>query len=292
MKAILVLSAVTMFVVVSAHVFDPQTATRPQAGAPDPAVRYQTLFYPAGMPVCDDPENSAGEQIRATFRFYGETALAATGPAAVLYSEDCEPKPKTGSDFGHALYLAVVQAKGEQLRVMRIHNLTEMIPIDLEEPGQVAVLDALLEAFGVSKRMVALHVHIWARLSGSGNISQARDIFYRPEKDGGLSLLLDLKETSKFERSGACDWLAGDSIIGVADRDDDSSQELTIESGVTELKDCRQSWRGEVNVYKFNGEKYQLFSSQQRTSPEGGIAPSHVLKRSKLIIYPEPRNRR
>lgn len=292
MKAILVLPAVALFVVVGAHIFNSQTATRPHADAPDPAVRYQTLFYPTGMPVCDDPENSSGENFRATFRFYSETALPGAGTTAVLYSQDCEPKPRTGSDFAHALYLAIVQVKGDQLRVIRIHNLTELIPIELEEPGQVAVLDALLETLGISKTMVALHVHIWARLSGSGNSSQARDLFYRLEKDGELNLLLDLKETSKYEHAGPCDWLGGDSVIWLADRDGDSTEELTIESGETEEKDCKQSWRGEVKIYKFGGEKYQLFSSEQRKSPEGGIAPSHVLKRSKLIIYPEPRNRR
>lgn len=66
-------------------------------------------------------------------------------------------------------------------------------------------------------------------------------IFYKPERDGALNLMLELRATNSFGHTGACDWSAMRSAIWLADQGSDREREMYVEAEVRELEGLQTS---------------------------------------------------
>src|SRR6185295_8501504 len=107
------------------------------------------------------------------------------------------------SDNLFTLFLGLVQTRTGVSKAMARLDLTEYIPVQLEEPGNLHHVAGALNRFPAAPNVTAVHVNVWGVLSGTGSIGGGSDLFF--EVDDAKAIfrpLLLLANTSRFSRQG------------------------------------------------------------------------------------------
>lgn len=157
---------------------------------------YLAVLYPQGPPVREDP--STGKSEPAAFEVHAAVELPQANALALIYSERVGAR---SGDAAYRVYLGLLMRHDGGLRKGAVEELTQFLPVSLEFPGNCLNVDAALDALDLAGRP-ALHVNLWAVLSGSGSISGASDVFFGLGEGGRLERFLILEGSSRFSRSG------------------------------------------------------------------------------------------
>lgn len=221
-------------------------------------VRYQSLFYPKGLPLKKDFHS--GTERKALYKFYSEAELLPVKARAILFSE------RTGAGISDNLFnvfLGLVEERKGKLIVQSKMDVTKFISIYVEEPGNFYDMDGVVNFFTISKNMLGIHVNIWAVISGSGAQSAASDLFFLFDpKEKKIKPILTLNESSKFAKSGDGNYVAQDTSIYLTDIDHDLLKELLIIEEHHETNALRGFSKhvvaSKAKVYKFKENAYRF----------------------------------
>lgn len=248
--------------------------------------KYQEVFYPAGTPILDNV--FTGKKEKSVYTYYGEAEVPGSNARFVLYSESL---PQEGSDGVFSVRLGTVKNEGGKSAAAEIMELTDYIDVYTEFPGNFEAMDGRVNVFPITKDLLGLHVNLWDMLSGSGAISSAGDLIFQFQagQEGRLKLVLELKKTSAYARTGWDSQGGTGSTISVADLDGDGVSEVIVETrsrGETERKVGIQVRK--PGFYKYVEGKFTLVDGKAGDDLARSRAARTVLQRSPDISIGEP----
>lgn len=251
--------------------------SRPAGAAQtQPPPRYQSVFYPDGMPLRPGWD---GKDRRAIYHLLADLDLAGRDAAVVLYAEEIVTG---GSDNLFSVSLALVERRNNVTRSRTSLELTRFLPVQVEQAGNVHHVRGTLNGFAAAAGVNAIHVNLWAVISGSGSIGGAADLFFAVDTGkGSFTALLELVSTSRFSRAGPELADRKDVDIYLANVDQDAAIEIVVNS--IDLTPGRPAGRPAdmADVYKLIKGRYQIASARM---PRAKLPRTAVLlKRSPEI---------
>lgn len=252
---------------------------------------YQQVLYPEGLPRTENP--FTGDVERPRFQLEDEVRLEEVGLTVVVFAEHL---PIEGSDDLFEVALASLAGGDPPRKVVDRRVLTDRIPVYTEFPGHVDRLQACLNAFEISPGVPAVHLTLWALLSGTGSVSGASDLFFAVRESGELVPVLELIDSSSYSSLGVSGYRVKDTALHLADLDGDSSLEVIATEYVKEPQDDRVTVApGSPAVFGFEGGSYRPLDAAESALPGGGVESlpgSRELERCSGVetIRPEPRS--
>jgi len=237
--------------------------------------KYQELFYPDGMPVKSfTGVNGQTVNFNTEYEFCDELDIPNSNLKVVVYSE--EVMEYNYSDNTHYLYISVIQHDGDNWNISYQNEITDYITLssDETEPGYVLMIKAALDYFNDSGND-AIHLNIYARLSGTGLMREYSDTFFII-LGNELVPVLELISDGYGGSGGSFGADHHETIIYTADLESDGVVEILTqkynykrnpdagledEEFVNELSDT-------INVYKFDDiENKYILDGQITTLP-------------------------
>ena len=239
--------------------------------------KYQSVFYPRGMP---SKRGWDGKTRPTVYNFYSDVELPGGAASIVLFSEQMITG---GSDDLFTVFLGLAERRGGVLVPRTTLDLTSNIPVRVEQPGNFHHMSGTLNRFVAAADVAAIHVNLWAVLSGSGSIGGGSDLFFGIDRSKpAFAPLLLLTGTTRFSKEGPGRYVKSDVEIYIGDVDGGSVTEVIVlpkEFGSQKLGQT-PSTSETADVYKFDGKEYR--SSQRipvTAIPRGALR----LKRSPEI---------
>lgn len=213
--------------------------------------KYQSVFYPSGMPL---RKGFDGQERPAQYHFYDEAQLPGTDASVVLYGEE---RITGGADNVFTVYLGLLSAAGT--KPSATIDVTRYIPVEVEQPGHVHRVSGTVTAFAPEPKSTAVHVNLWAVLSGSGSISGGSDLFFAVDPvKGTFTPLLTLTDTSAFSREGVNQYSKRDADIYLANVDRDPAIEIVVHRRDSKSSGPRPPDAGTADVYALENGVYRL----------------------------------
>jgi hypothetical protein len=185
---ILKLLILVSFLAISTNVFAEQINTK-----------YQTLFYPNGMPAKEGPLGTGP----TVYHFYNEASMPEKNLLFVLYSVNI-PSADFYSDYSYTAYLAVVNNTSPTPTIIATTDVTNYMTNSIDEcDGCFALMDGNLDILPLINDKRILHLNIGSVLSGTGGVSSSSDVFFLVDTTNySLIPALELLNTTTFVRGG------------------------------------------------------------------------------------------
>lgn len=229
---------------------------------------YSPVFHPEGMKIVEGWNGNSKPQV---FTCYTEVALS-RDLVGVVYSD------KTISGISDDLFtvkLALIHTSAEGLKVLQSIDITNVIPVHVEQPGNFYRMNAIGETLKGSDGLLMLHINAWAVISGSGAISGSSDLFYAIHQSQLLPIL-EIRDSTSFRKENIS-----------------NSSQKTSEIFFTSKKWAARIYVQTKEVLFVNGETkkstptlttYELRGGKFESIPFNGKLPSSVVK---LKLVPE-----
>jgi hypothetical protein len=241
------------------------------AVASDDSNKYQDIFYPNGMPVKSYIRNGRNLSCQAVYNLCDELNIPnSNSKVVVFYERDCNKY----YDNLHHLFISILQQNGNSWDIKYLNEITNYIQISAEPgPGYVDKLEGILEYFNVASYN-AVHLNLFADLSGTGGISSNSDIFFiikNNQLSPALELLNDVegdRGPDYFRLNWTLIYFAGinaDGNIDIITQEYDYKKDIKNDIYIN-------TFSNSLNLYKFDNSnnKYKL-DSQLSALPNNAI---------------------
>jgi hypothetical protein len=215
---------------------------------------YEHVLYPQGLPLRHNAIAEVDE--KPEFVLAAEAAIPETNRHVVVYAERLSRD--LPFDKIYSVYVAVVDDFDGSMRVLDRRNVTDEIGLFTEFPGNFFELRALVSPLPTPRSVTA--VELWARLHGTGGITEAKHLLYAITEEGQMKDLLEIADTYVSGNSGG----VKESSIGAlfVDTKPDGIGDLLVQTRdvtwrVADGEVAPQCGPVSISRYRFEGTKFE-----------------------------------
>jgi hypothetical protein len=242
--------------------------------------KYQDVFYPNGMPLKNYTSyNGQTKNYQSEYEFCGELDIPNSNLKVVTFTE-IDNVFGTFEDNRHYLFISIIQQNADSWNVIYTNEITNYITLSGKpRPGYMEELKSALDYFTVSGHD-AIHLNLYALLSGNGFIRQYSDVFFLMQNEK-LTPILELIGDGYGGQSGSDNSSQKVTNLYLGDVESDGSTDIIVgtwdyRKNVAEDKYVDEL-SNKLDVYEFDStdNRYKL-NGQITKLPDGAKNLSHA----------------